>query len=52
LQVELDIAQADFARLGPTQKAKVTTDAYPDKEYDGVIAQISPEANARRRRCR
>jgi len=45
LQVELDIAQADFARLGPDQKAKVTTDAYPDKEYDGEIAQISPEAN-------
>ncbi len=45
LQVELDIAQADFARLSPTQKAKVTTDAYPDKEFDGVIAQISPQAN-------
>ena len=45
LQVELDIAQADFARLSPDQKAKVTTDAYPDKEYDGQIAQISPEAN-------
>jgi len=45
LQVELDIAQADFARLSPAQKAKVTTDTYPDKEYDGVIAQISPEAN-------
>ena len=45
LQVELDIAQADFARLSPDQKAKVTTDAYPDKEYDGEIAQISPEAN-------
>jgi len=45
LQVELDIAQADFARLGPGQKAKVTTDTYPDKEYDGEIAQISPEAN-------
>ncbi|HTW59432.1 MAG TPA: efflux RND transporter periplasmic adaptor subunit [Terriglobales bacterium] len=45
LQVELDIAQADFARLGPAQKAIVTTDAYPDKQYDGVIAQISPEAN-------
>ncbi len=45
LQVELDIAQADFARLGPSQKAIVTTDAYPDKEYDGQIAQISPEAN-------
>jgi len=45
LQVELDIAQADFSRLGPAQKATVTTDAYPDKVYDGVIAQISPEAN-------
>ena len=45
LQVELDIAQADFARLGPAQKAIVTTDAYPDKQYDGQIAQISPEAN-------
>jgi HlyD family secretion protein len=45
LQVELDIAQADFARLGPTQKGVVTTDAYPDKQYNGEIAQISPEAN-------
>jgi HlyD family secretion protein len=45
LQVELDIAQADFARLGPSQRAIVTTDAYPDKQYDGQIAQISPEAN-------
>ncbi|MFZ0817156.1 MAG: efflux RND transporter periplasmic adaptor subunit [Candidatus Sulfotelmatobacter sp.] len=45
LQVELDIAQADFARLSPKQKAIVTTDTYPDKTYDGEIAQISPEAN-------
>jgi len=45
LQVELDIAQADFARLSMGQKAMVTTDTYPDKQYDGVIAQISPEAN-------
>jgi HlyD family secretion protein len=43
--VELDIAQSDFARLGPMQKGIVTTDAYPDKSYDGQIAQISPEAN-------
>jgi HlyD family secretion protein len=45
LQVELDIAQADFARLFPGQKALVTTDVYPDKVYAGEIAQISPEAN-------
>jgi len=45
LQVELDIAQADFARLGPKQKAIVTVDAFPDRLYHGVIAEISPEAN-------
>ena len=45
IQVELDIAQADFARLGPKQKGIVTTDAYPDRKYNGEIAQISPEAN-------
>src|SRR3954467_5592460 len=45
LQVELDIAQADFARLGPKQKGIVTVDAFPDRKYDGMIAEISPEAN-------
>jgi HlyD family secretion protein len=45
LQVELDIAQDDFARLGSKQKAVLTVDAYPDRKYDGVIAEISPEAN-------
>jgi len=45
LQVELDIAQDDFARLGPKQRGVVTTDAYPDRKYDGVIAEISPQAN-------
>jgi HlyD family secretion protein len=45
LQVELDIAQDDFARLGPKQKGVVTVDAYPDLHWDGVIAEISPQAN-------
>jgi HlyD family secretion protein len=45
LQVELDISQDDFARLGPKQKGIVTLDAFPDRKYDGVIAEISPEAN-------
>jgi HlyD family secretion protein len=45
LQVELDISQNDFAKLGPTQKGIVTTDAYPDRKYEGVINEISPEAN-------
>jgi HlyD family secretion protein len=45
IQVELDIAQDDFAKLGPRQKGIVTVDAYPDRKYDGEIHEISPEAN-------
>ncbi len=45
LQVELDINQNDFAKLGSNPPAVVTTDAYPDRRYRGVIAEISPEAN-------
>src|SRR5262249_19112217 len=45
LQVELDIHQDDFAKLGPRQPAIITTDAYPDRKYRGEITEISPEAN-------
>jgi HlyD family secretion protein len=45
LQVELDVSQNDFARLAARQPAVVTTDAYPDRKYQGAIAEISPEAN-------
>jgi HlyD family secretion protein len=45
LQVELDISQNDFPKLGPRQKGIITTDAYPDRKYQGSIAQVSPEAD-------
>jgi HlyD family secretion protein len=45
LQVELDINQNDFARLHMGQKGIVTTDAYPDRKYSGVIAEMSPKAD-------
>lgn len=45
LEVELDISQNDFAKLSHDQRGWVTTDAYPDRRYDGYIRQISPEAN-------
>jgi len=45
LEVELDINQNDFARLGPRQRGVITTDAYPDRRYRGMIEEISPEAN-------
>jgi HlyD family secretion protein len=45
LEVELDINQNDFAKLNSTQPGIVTTDAFPDRKYQGVIREISPEAN-------
>jgi HlyD family secretion protein len=45
IQVELDISQDDFARLSPKEKGIVTTDAFPDRKYNGEISEISPEAN-------
>src|SRR6266567_182800 len=45
IQADLDIAQDDFAKLGPHQKAVVTVDAFPDLKWNGEIAEMSPEAN-------
>ncbi len=45
LQVELDINQNDFRKLNSKQKGVITTDAFPDKKYEGIIDEISPEAN-------
>jgi HlyD family secretion protein len=45
LQVELDINQSDFPKLGPKQKGYITTDAYPDKKYNGFVEEVSPEAD-------
>jgi len=45
LEVELDISQNDFARLHSAQHGVITTDAFPDRKYDGFIKEISPEAN-------
>ncbi|HET7840880.1 MAG TPA: efflux RND transporter periplasmic adaptor subunit [Terriglobales bacterium] len=45
IQADLDIAQDDFAKLTPRQKAIVTVDAFPDLKWNGEIAEVSPEAN-------
>lgn len=45
LQVQLDINQNDFPRISPAQACAVTADAYPDRVYQGVVAEIAPEAN-------
>ena len=45
LQVELDISQNDFSKIHMGSKAFITTDAYPDRKYDGELVEISPIAN-------
>ncbi len=45
LQVQLDINQNDFPRITPAQACAVSADAYPDRVYQGVVAEIAPEAN-------
>jgi HlyD family secretion protein len=47
-RVALDIPQSEFARLHLKQKGTVTLDAFPDHRYEGVIAEISPEANSQK----
>ena len=45
LQVEIDLNEADLAKVFRNQECKVSPEAYPDKSYDGFVAEIAPEAN-------
>jgi HlyD family secretion protein len=45
IQVELDINQNDFNRIGPDQPCTVVTDAFPDRVYQCRVDEIAPEAN-------
>lgn len=44
LQVEIDVNEGDLAKIHSGQKCKVTPEAFPDKNYPGVVAEIAPEA--------
>jgi len=45
LQVEIDVNESDLAKISLGQRAQVSPEAYPEKHYEGVVAEISPEAN-------
>jgi HlyD family secretion protein len=45
LQVEIDLNETDLAKVSKNQKCKVSPEAYPDRVYDGYVAEIAPEAN-------
>jgi HlyD family secretion protein len=44
LQVEIDVNEGDLSKIHSGQKCKVTPEAFPDKSYPGVVAEIAPEA--------
>jgi HlyD family secretion protein len=45
LQVEIDMNEADLSKISLNQKCRVSPEAYPDKTYEGVVAEVAPEAN-------
>ena len=45
LQVEIDVNEADLSKISLGQKCRVSPEAYPDKNYGGVVAEIAPEAD-------
>ena len=45
LQVEIDLSEADLAKVSMGQKCRVSPEAYPDKTFSGHVAEIAPEAD-------
>lgn len=45
LQVEIDLNEVDTPKVFLGQACRVSPEAYPDKVYEGVVAEIAPEAN-------
>ncbi|HZV33821.1 MAG TPA: efflux RND transporter periplasmic adaptor subunit [Verrucomicrobiae bacterium] len=45
LQVEIDLSEADLSKVSMNQKCRISPEAYPDKVYQGHVAEIAPEAD-------
>ena len=45
LQVEIDVNEADLSKISLNRKCHVSPEAYPDKTYNGYVAEIAPEAD-------
>jgi HlyD family secretion protein len=45
LQVEIDVNEADLSKVFLRQKCRVSPEAYPDKHYEGYVAEMAPEAS-------
>jgi len=44
LQVEIDVSESDLAKIRLGQACRVSPEAFREKSYDGVVAEIAPEA--------
>jgi len=45
LEVEVDVAESNVAKLGPEQPAEVSAEAFPDRKYKGRLRQVIPTAD-------
>ena len=45
LQVEIDLNESDLAKVRMNQKCRISPEAYPERAYEGYVAEIAPEAN-------
>jgi HlyD family secretion protein len=45
LQVEIDVNESDLSKIHLNQKCKISPEAYPDRLYEGLVAEIAPEAS-------
>ncbi len=45
LEVEVDVAESNVAKLGADQPAEVTAEAFPDRKYKGRLRQVIPTAD-------
>ena len=45
LRAELDVNEADLARIHPSQPARVVPDAYPDRSYAARVVKLYPQIN-------
>ena len=48
LEVEVDVNEAYIGRIGGSQPARITLDAYPDTSFRGQVRQVVPTADRQR----
>jgi HlyD family secretion protein len=45
LQVEIELNERDVAKVALGLRCRVSPEAYPDRAYDGYVAEMAPEAS-------